>query len=93
MKIETLWELLQDERYACLTVSEFVETIKDSRVMEVEPFKPTPGFEEWSIRLHERTRLHEEEKAYMKKDEDISFLAEPEWKPETVVHYTSKETK
>jgi len=34
LKIETLWELLQDERYACLTVSEFVEIIKDSRMME-----------------------------------------------------------
>jgi len=34
MKIETLWELLQDEKYACLTVAEFVEIIKDSKVME-----------------------------------------------------------
>jgi len=34
MKIETLWELLQDEKYACLTVTEFVEIIKDSKVME-----------------------------------------------------------
>jgi len=34
LKIETLWELLQDERYACLTVTEFVEIIKDAKVME-----------------------------------------------------------
>jgi len=41
MKIETLWELLQEERYACLTVAEFVEIIKDSKVMEdFEPLKP-----------------------------------------------------
>jgi len=34
LKIETLWELLQDEKYACLSVAEFVEIIKDSKVME-----------------------------------------------------------
>jgi len=60
MKIETLWELLQEGRYACLTVAEFVEIIKDSKVME---------------------------------EDDISFLTDPEWKPETVVHHINKETK
>jgi len=58
MKIETLWELLQDERYSCLTVSEFVEIIKDSKVME---------------------------------EDELAFLTDENWKPETVVHYINKE--
>jgi len=60
MKIETLWELLQDEKYACLTVAEFVEIIKDSRVME---------------------------------EDDISFLTDPDWKPETVTYYGDENSK
>jgi len=60
MKLETLWELLQDEKYACLTVVEFVEIIKDSKVME---------------------------------ENELEFLIDENWKPETVVHHTNKETK
>jgi len=59
MKLETLWELLQDERYACLTVAEFVEIIKDSKVME--------------------------------EYDNLSFLTDGAWKPETVIHHTNKE--
>jgi len=52
MKIETLWELLQDERYACLSVAEFVEIIKDSKVME--DFEPFPTFAEESVKIYEK---------------------------------------
>jgi len=50
MKLETFWEILQQEQYQALTVAEFVEVVKDSKVMEDEPF---PSFSEESIRLHE----------------------------------------
>ncbi|TET74383.1 MAG: hypothetical protein E3J43_09980 [Candidatus Heimdallarchaeota archaeon] len=63
MKIETLWELLQDEKYACLSVVEFVEIIKNSKVME--DFEPFPSFAEESIRLHEEKMARTEEKERM----------------------------
>jgi len=63
MKLETLWELLQDEKYACLTVAEFVEIIKDSKVME--DFEPFPSFAEESVRLHEEKMARTEEKERM----------------------------